>query len=223
MKKYLVLSLFLSLGVFYSNYFIADEQISASEKFIISQAEILEKNQLDQKDLTASLINLEDQTKSDLQDIIKDLQGSDNSSGDELEIDSIDLAESKSEIKEEVLEEEPKDEEVTENQEFTLIKSFPEAGASTLSLVDEIEFQFSHPVSLSEFYQSFSLTESGEEESRFNGEIRYAGDDSKNIILTPVPSLEKSKVYILKLDTSLQDLSHSNFLKEAYISEITVE
>lgn len=216
MRSLIVIAFVLGSGIIYLNLVIAQNEEEKHQRFIISQ----EEKVVDSEILSASLLNAkEEETINEAQDIeIETIPESDVAKNigsvlEDLESNKIEPLEPKNTTPEDLAN---GDTENSEAPQFQLVKTIPGKGITTWESGKDIVFEFNQAVDLESFFTHIQVSPSAD--GKFSGEMNY-GENNKQIIIKPIPVLQKEVLYTFTLGKGLLSFDKNSLTDE----EITLQ
>jgi hypothetical protein len=215
MKYIITIILFFSGGILYLNLVIAQNEEKKHQRFIISQ----EEKSFKTESLTANLLQAE-----------KDLKPEEITNAKDVVVETISKTKTEKKIASILkdLETEKKQPQVKkekptitrENKAPQIIKTLPNKEINTWQSGKDIFLEFDQEIDLESFYKNLKFSPS--KDNQFSGEINY-GETKKQIILKPIPALDKDVSYTLTLQKEVQSFNKKNTTTKNIIIKFLVK
>lgn len=206
MKVIIFAFLFLSAGVVYANYYLAQQEEQNTTRFIVSQVEA--QKDMEQKGAVANILS-NDRAASQKPgssrvikpNVVADVENTQNISfatGSKA-LTSQDFQASTVRPSQSTLSTQP----------FSLVKSVPGIGVISWPSGKSFSFEFNEEVDIESFFDSFILTPSVD--GKFSGEMNYGA--TKNIlIVNAVPKLMAGTKYTVTLKNGIKSFDKTKTL-----------
>lgn len=208
MKVIIFAFLFLSAGVVYANYYLAQQEEQNTTRFIVSQTEA--QKDMEQKGAVANILSNDRAASQKLgssrvikPNVVADVENTQNMSSatgskapasQDFQASTVTPSQS-----------------TLSTQPFSLVKSVPGSGITSWQSGKAFTFEFSEDVDIESFFASFTLTPSVD--GKFSGEMNYSAANAKNIVVVnPVPKLVAGTKYVITLKNGVKSFNKTKTL-----------